>query len=72
MVTEAWATLAEAATHLQVAEETVHRWIRKKSMPAHRVGRNWRFKLTEIDEWVRSGGAAPGSASADDSSTGKP
>ncbi len=59
-MTESWATLAEAATHLQVAEETVHRWIRKKAMPAHRVGRNWRFKLTEIDEWVRTGGAAPG------------
>lgn len=58
-MTEAWATLAEAAAHLQVAEETVHRWIRKKAMPAHRVGRNWRFKLSEIDEWVRSGGAAP-------------
>jgi excisionase family DNA binding protein len=68
-VTEAWATLAEAASLLQVAEETVHRWIRRKAMPAHRVGRNWRFKLTEIDEWVRSGGAAP---SDDDSDIQKP
>lgn len=68
-MTEAWATLAEAAAHLQVAEETVHRWIRRKAMPAHRVGRNWRFKLTEIDEWVRSGGAAP---SDDDSDIQKP
>jgi len=58
-VTEAWVTLAEAAHHLQVAEETIHRWIRKKGMPAHRLGRNWRFQLSEIDEWVRSGGAAP-------------
>lgn len=58
-VTEAWVTLARAALHLQVAEETVHRWIRKRGMPAHRVGRNWRLKLTEVDEWVRSGGAAP-------------
>jgi excisionase family DNA binding protein len=68
-VTEAWATLAETAAHLQVAEETIHRWIRKKSMPAHRVGRNWRFKLSEIDEWVRSGGAAP---SDDDSDIQRP
>ncbi len=68
-MTEAWATLAEAAAHLQVAEETVHRWIRRKAMPAHRVGRNWRFKLTEIDEWVRSGGAAP---SDDDSDVQRP
>lgn len=58
-MTEAWVTLAEVATHLQVAEETVHRWIRKKEMPAHRLGRNWRFKLSQIDAWVQSGGAAP-------------
>jgi hypothetical protein len=38
-------------------------------MPAHRVGRNWRFKLSEIDEWVRSGGAAP---SDDDNDLQKP
>jgi excisionase family DNA binding protein len=58
-VTEPWVTLAEVATHLQCAEETVHRWIRRKSMPALRLGRNWRFKLSEVDGWVRSGGAAP-------------
>lgn len=27
-------------------------------MPAYKVGRQWKFKLSEIDEWVRSGGAA--------------
>jgi excisionase family DNA binding protein len=71
-VTEPWVTLAEVATHLQVAEETIHRWIRGKCMPAHRAGRNWRFKLSQVDAWMQSGGAAPGSGSDDDSSTGKP
>lgn len=27
-------------------------------MPGHRVGRRWMFKQNEVDEWVRSGGAA--------------
>ena len=27
-------------------------------LPARRVGRLWKFKLSQIDEWVRSGGAA--------------
>jgi predicted DNA-binding transcriptional regulator AlpA len=31
-------------------------------MPAHRVGRLYKFKRSEIDEWVRSGGAAPKNA----------
>ena len=58
-MTESWVTLAEVAQHLQIAEETVHRWIRRKGMPAHRLGRNWRFMISEVNEWVRSGGAAP-------------
>jgi len=27
-------------------------------MPTHKIGRLWKFKKDEIDEWVRSGGAA--------------
>ena len=26
-------------------------------MPAHKVGRLWKFQASEIDEWVRRGGA---------------
>jgi len=26
-------------------------------MPAHRMGRLWKFKKDDIDEWVRKGGA---------------
>ena len=54
---EPWSTLHEVVAHLQVAEETVHRWIRRKGLPAQRMGRNWRFKLSEVDAWVRAGGA---------------
>jgi len=27
-------------------------------MPAHKVGRLWKFKISEVDEWIRSGSAA--------------
>jgi excisionase family DNA binding protein len=56
--TEPWVTLAQVAEHLQVSQDTVHRWRETKALPAHRVGRVWRFKLSEVDEWVRSGTAA--------------
>jgi excisionase family DNA binding protein len=49
----------EVANHLGVAKDSVYRWIETKALPAHRVGRLWKFKLSEIDEWVRAGGAAP-------------
>jgi len=27
-------------------------------MPAHKVGRLWKFKISEVDHWIRTGGAA--------------
>ena len=40
-----------------MAKDSVYRWIESKGLPAHRVGRLWKFKLSEIDEWVQAGGA---------------
>ena len=57
MKPEAWVSLSEIAEHLQVSTDTIHRWIRAKKIPVHRVGRFWRFQLSEIDEWVRAGKA---------------
>jgi hypothetical protein len=34
-------------------------------MPAYKVGRLWKFKLSEVDEWIRSGGAADNTDLAD-------
>ena len=53
--TENWVDIAEVATHLQVTKDSIYRWVDSKSFPAHRVGRLLRFKLSEVDEWVRSG-----------------
>ncbi len=50
---ERWVDVDEVATHLGVARDSVYRWIEERGLPAHRVGRLFRFKLSEIDEWVR-------------------
>ena len=52
-----WHSVAEIAEHLGVAQITVYRWVESEKIPAHRVGRQWRFQLSEIDDWVRKGGA---------------
>jgi len=52
-----WYSVNEVASYLGVAIDTIYRWIERKKMPAHRVGRLWKFKLSEVDAWVRSGGA---------------
>ena len=49
---ERWVDIEEAATHLGVNRDSVYRWIETKGFPAHRVGRLFRLKLSEVDEWV--------------------
>lgn len=50
---ERWVGVDDVATHLGVAKDSVYRWIEDRDLPAHRVGRLFRFKLSEVDEWVR-------------------
>ena len=58
MSTEPWVSVEDAAKHLSVAKDSIYRWIEhKKALPAHKVGRLWKFKLSEVDAWVRAGGA---------------
>ncbi|WP_444962857.1 helix-turn-helix domain-containing protein [Nocardiopsis sp. M1B1] len=55
---EPWLSADDIAAHLGVTKDTVYAWIVKKTMPAHKVGRLWKFKASEVDDWVRRGGAA--------------
>jgi excisionase family DNA binding protein len=54
---EGWVGVEDVAAHLRIAKESIYRWVESKGFPAHRVGRLLRFKLSEVDEWVRRGGA---------------
>jgi excisionase family DNA binding protein len=49
-------TVEEVMVHPGVARDTVYRWIDSKGLPAHRLGKLWKFKIPEVDSWVRSGG----------------
>ncbi len=53
---EGWVGIADVAAHLQVARDSIYRWVETKDFPAHRVGRLLRFRLSEVDEWVRTSG----------------
>ena len=57
-MSDRWLSVEEIAEYLGVSKDTVYAWISKRNMPAHRIGRLWKFKSEEVDEWVRSGGAA--------------
>ena len=55
---ERWLSVEEIAAHLGVNPDTVYKWIERKKMPAHKVGRLWKFQATEVDAWIRDGRAS--------------
>jgi excisionase family DNA binding protein len=50
-----WLTLEDAAKHLKIGKSTIYRLARAGDLPAHRVGRIWRFDVEELDSWLKSG-----------------
>ena len=55
---EGWVGIADVAAHLSVAKDSIYRWVETKDFPSHRVGRLLRFRLSEVDEWVKTGGGS--------------
>ena len=56
-VQDRWLSVDELAGYLGIKRDTVYKWIVRRNMPAHKVGRLWKFRKEEIDAWVRSGAA---------------
>lgn len=53
-----WLSMNEITEHLGVSCDTVLSWIIKKKMPAHKIGRLWKFQISEVDAWIKRGGSA--------------
>lgn len=51
-------SIDEAAEYLGIKTVTLRNWIKKEMVPAHKVGKLWKFKHSELDEWVKSGKSA--------------
>lgn len=51
---ERWYSMKEICEHLGVSRDTVLIWIEKRNMPAVKMGRLWKFKVSEVDEWMRA------------------
>lgn len=54
LMSERWLLVDEIAERLGVNPDTIYRWITRKRMPAHQVGRLWKFNSAGVVEWVRS------------------
>ena len=58
-ITNKWVSIEYAAEYLDISQDTIRNWIKKENgIPAHKIGKLWKFKLSELDEWVKSGKSA--------------
>lgn len=44
-------TIDDLSQYLKTSKYTIYRLIKEKSIPATRLGGQWRFNKTEIDQW---------------------
>lgn len=51
-----WVSINEICKHLSISRDTVIKWISNEDLPAHKIGRLWRFQIQEVDDWVRKKG----------------
>ncbi|MCF0243096.1 MAG: PTS sugar transporter subunit IIA [Treponema sp.] len=47
-------TIEEVAKYLRVSERTVYDWAQKGEIPAGKIGTVWRFKKSEVENWVNA------------------
>jgi excisionase family DNA binding protein len=52
---EKWVNLEDVANHLSMSKDAVRSWVRGGKLPAYKAGKMYKFKLSEVDEWVREG-----------------
>lgn len=55
---EKWSSLEGIAEHLGVSKDTIRNWIKKDVIPYRKIGRQYKFKISEVDAWVDSGKSA--------------
>ena len=55
MQVEKWVNLEDVADYLSVSQDTVRTRIKDGKLPVYRAGKRYKFKISEIDEWVRNG-----------------
>jgi excisionase family DNA binding protein len=45
-------TLEEVARYLKLKPQTVYKWAQEEQIPAAKLGKEWRFRKSILDEWI--------------------
>lgn len=54
MKSRSWLTTDEAAEHLGLGKTLVYALAQEGSIPANKIGKQWRFDKAHLDEWLRA------------------
>ena len=57
-INENYISIEDAALFLNIKPVTLRKWIKDKNVPAHKIGKQWKCKRAELEEWVKSGKSA--------------
>ena len=55
IINEKWVNLEDIAEYLSVSKDTVRTCMREGKLPINKAGKRYKFKISEVDEWVRDG-----------------
>jgi len=55
---ERYVNLEDVAVHLSLSKDAIRNYVKKEAIPYYRVGKQYKFLLSEVNEWVKSGKAA--------------
>ena len=45
-------TLEQVAKYLRLEPQTIYKWVQEGSIPAAKIGKEWRFRKSIVDEWI--------------------
>ena len=49
---ERWVSMEEICEHLSASRDTVKKMIKTQALPAYKIDRKWKFKISEVDAWM--------------------
>ena len=53
MIEKRLLSVDDICEYLGIGRDTIYKWIGSKGLPAYRLGRLWKFKKEEVDEWLK-------------------
>jgi excisionase family DNA binding protein len=47
-------TAAETCRYLRITSRTLYRYLQRHQVPAFKLGKQWRFVRSDLEEWIRT------------------